>query len=306
MSKVDIKIYKIAETRLCRDEARKWLDDKGVAKNFELPEGATEADILIGLAGKRCYNSFPAEGSGYLNPNITKIRYDWAEYIDNILASGHGSVLEHVSFTFAIENVSRVFTSEMNRHRVGWAISEGSLRYIRFGVDVPYWEPKLIQGPDVLGKPEQIALGEYSYEILLDILQGHDGQKMELETLDHKKEASRILFERHFDNMRLWYTLLEIIWKDELSPSSKFKQKKELTSLFRRGIGMGCATGGIWTGNVRALRHVLTMRCSVAAEEEIAYVFSTIAKMMVEEQPALFGDFKQDESGYWAPTYVKV
>ena len=48
-----------------------------------------------------------------------------------MLASGHGSVLEHASFTFAFRDVSRVFTHELVRHRAGSAFSQESLRYVR-------------------------------------------------------------------------------------------------------------------------------------------------------------------------------
>ena len=57
--------------------------------------------MLIALAGKRCYQSFQTS----LNPNITRIRKDYVTYFDNILASGHGSVLEHSVYNFAIEKL---------------------------------------------------------------------------------------------------------------------------------------------------------------------------------------------------------
>jgi thymidylate synthase (FAD) len=59
------------------------------------------------------------------------VREDQGEYLDNVLASGHGSVLEHVSYTFAFRDVSRVFTHELVRHRAGSAFSQESLRYVR-------------------------------------------------------------------------------------------------------------------------------------------------------------------------------
>ena len=48
------------------------------------------------------------------------------------------------------------------------------------------------------------------------------------------------------------------------------------------------------------------MRASEAAEEEIAYVFGKIAKLMAQEEPMLFGDFSENENGFWAPKYPKV
>lgn len=307
MATVPIGIFRVAHTVVDRDEVKRWLKFVGVSDEYELPEdgGVSNPALLIALAAKRCYKSFEANPA--LNPNLTQIRKDWAEYLDNVMKVGHGSVLEHAVFTFAFENVSRVFTGEMNRHRAGWAISEGSMRFIRFSEDVPYWEPDSIQGPDVLAEADAIGVGELDWDALLEALRGEYGrEKLVLTTVEEKKHATRMLFARHFENMREWYAVLEEIWKDELAPESKFAQKKELTSLFRRGIGMGCATGGVWSGNVRALRHVITMRCEPAAEEEILHVFSRVAKMMAEKEPMLFGDFTQDEKGFWRPKYRKV
>ena len=73
--------------------------------------------------GVWCGNCYRSWEPG-LNPNVTRIRTDQAKYLENILASAHGSVLEHVSFTFVLHNVSRVFTHEVVRHRPGVAMWE--------------------------------------------------------------------------------------------------------------------------------------------------------------------------------------
>src|SRR5580693_9415570 len=138
MSNVNTEVFNIAKTQVYRVAVQKWLDYLG-ANEYEIPSEETTTDpaLLIALAAKRCYMSFQPG----LNPNVTKVRKDMVDYIDNILASGHGSVLEHSVYTFAIEGCSRVFTGEMNRHRAGWAISEGSMRFIRFDKDIPWWMP---------------------------------------------------------------------------------------------------------------------------------------------------------------------
>ncbi|MGM0904239.1 MAG: FAD-dependent thymidylate synthase [Bacillota bacterium] len=50
-----------------------------------------------------------------------------------IVRSGHSSTLEHVSFTFAIEGVSRALLAQLTRHRVGFSYSVQSQRYVKFG-----------------------------------------------------------------------------------------------------------------------------------------------------------------------------
>lgn len=52
-----------------------------------------------------------------------------------IVRSKHLSTLEHLSFTFAIEGVSRSLLAQLTRHRVGFSFSVQSQRYVRFGSD---------------------------------------------------------------------------------------------------------------------------------------------------------------------------
>lgn len=299
---VPIEIFNIGRTEVDRNEVRRWLDFLG-ADGCPIPseETVTNPALLVALAAKRCYKSFE-EG---LNPNVTKIRRDYGEYLDNVLASGHGSVLEHSVYTFAIENVSRVFTGEMNRHRAGWAISEGSMRYIRFE-DIPYWLPTSIQGPEPL---EGVgAADNYVDDLIadpttkLEDFAAEDGLDV---TLDLRKQLTRAVFRRAFTEMEACYGLMLKLWDMDESHHD-FHYKKKVTSMMRRIIGMGVASGGVWTGNIRALRHVITTRCSEAAEEEILHVFTRIAKRMAEKEPMMFGDFTETEEGFWVPKYVKV
>ena len=269
---VEIGIFFIGKTEVNRHEVEKWMDHIGANEYDPDFDVKTDAELLTELAGRRCYMSFQRG----LNPNVTKIRDDIAEYIENILKSGHGSVLEHATYTFAIEGVSRVFTGEMNRHRAGFAISEGSMRYIRFE-NIPWWLPPSMRVS--VNDSEELAI---------------------------KKKRTKSVVDAAFADAEKHYQQLQYIWKDELAETSKFHGKKQITSMMRRIIPMGVASGGIWTGNIRALRHVLTMRTTPHAEEEICYVFSNIMKRIKDMEPLLFGDFTQDEFGFFAPKYVKV
>lgn len=284
--KVQIRCYPIARTAIDEDQVYQWLDTIG-AQEYNLPDdNVTDEEINIGLAAKRCYMSFEPG----LNPNVTKVRKEWHDYFDNILKSGHGSVLEHSSWTWAIEGCTRVFTAEMNRHRAGVGISEGSMRYIRL-TDIPYWEPPSIQGE------EWDEAGAY----IQGLSPESDTSSL---TLDQKRAVTRAIFFSAFCDAEFWYRTLLDLWKEELEQD--FSMKKKLTSMMRRIIPIGVSTGVVYTINMRALRHIITMRSSPAAEEEIATVASIIAKEMSQSCPNLFGDFRQDENGYWRPEYVKV
>ena len=107
----------------------RWLELHG-------GEGASDAELLIEFAGRCCYRSWEPG----LNPNVQRVRTDRGEYFANLLASGHGSVFEHASFTFIFHQVSRVFTHELVRHRAGSAFSQESLRYVRL-TDIGFRTP---------------------------------------------------------------------------------------------------------------------------------------------------------------------
>lgn len=271
----EIKVFLIGQSRTNDGQIDEWLTHLDVStearERLFYSDDKTDGEKIVECAGRRCYKSFEPK----LNPNVTKIREDIGEYIENILRVGHGSVIEHATFTFAIENVTRVFTGEMNRHRAGMAISEGSMRYIRY-TDIPYWVPMSIR--ENKGDSEHLAT---------------------------QKAQSRLIFDSAFRSAESFYRELLYIWQDELDEKSQFKAKKEITSMMRRIIPMGVCTGGIWTGNLRALRHIFNMRCAESAEEEILHVACAMLKLMQEAEPNFFKDFKNVE-GYWRPKYAKV
>lgn len=124
-----MKVSIIAETKVDKTVAKQWLLDLGHSEKSIEPylKHEVNAETLITLAGKRCYNSFSPEH----NENISRVRTDINKYIYHILETAHGSVLEHVSFTFAIEDITLVATHELVRHRAGTAFSQQSLRFVR-------------------------------------------------------------------------------------------------------------------------------------------------------------------------------
>lgn len=270
----EIKVFCIARTTVDREAVRAWLDDLG-ANEFEIPDEETVRDpaLLVALAAKQCYMAFQPG----LNPNVNKVRKDMVEYLDNVLKQRHGSVIEHATFTFAVNGCSRVFTGEINRHRAGVAISERSMRYIRYTEkDISFWMPECFRETE-----------------------SDDTQ------IKNKKEQSRNLLTEMFTSQGNAMEQFAEIWKEELDPKSTFHLKKVLTSAFRRCVGMGIATGGVWTLNLRALRHTIALRTDPSAEEEIAHIFKKIGAIMLKELPEIFGDFKE-ENGAFVPEYWKV
>jgi thymidylate synthase (FAD) len=113
-----------------------WLDRR-IAEAGGAPN---PGELLVEFGGRACYRSWEPG----LNPNVTQVRADQREYFENILRSAHGSVLEHASYTFALRDVSRVFTHELVRHRAGSAFSQESLRYVRL-TDVGFRVPPALE-----------------------------------------------------------------------------------------------------------------------------------------------------------------
>ena len=100
----------------------------------------TAGEILVEFAGRACYRSWEPG----LNPNVTRIRTERGAYFANILSSGHGSVIEHANYSFALREVSRVATHEIVRHRAGSAFSQESLRYVRL-TDIGFRIPPALE-----------------------------------------------------------------------------------------------------------------------------------------------------------------
>jgi thymidylate synthase (FAD) len=124
-------VHLIARPQLDLDGMRAYLADVGGESWLERRLGeeqqASPGEMLVEFGGRACYRSWEPG----LNPNVTRVRTDRDEYFANILRSAHGSVLEHANYSFALRNVSRVFTHELVRHRAGSAFSQESLRYVR-------------------------------------------------------------------------------------------------------------------------------------------------------------------------------
>jgi len=267
----DISVQLIANSTLNREAALYWIRGQLGFLDYELPDGDPIAHVVM-CAAKRCYNAFDLGQ----NKNLTKVRHDLAPHIANVVSSAHGSVLEHVTFTFAIEGITRVLTGELNRHRAGVAISEGSGRYIRFNDDIAYRLPT--------------------------VFRPHKGDSVALEA---KRGASADIMEDAFAVQADYYRQLEEIWADELA-GTDFHTKKELTSAMRRIIGIGYCTGGVWTFNARALRHVICLRSAEGAEEEIRELAKLLYQAAEPVSPLLFADMHLNANGVIETKYPKI
>ena len=145
MHETSPSVHLLARPSINLDGMRSYLADVGGASwldtRLEESSGSPNGgELLVEFGGRACYSSWEPG----LNVNVTRVRTDRREYFENLLRSAHGSVLEHASYSFALRNVSRVFTHELVRHRAGSAFSQESLRYVRL-TDIGFRVPPALE-----------------------------------------------------------------------------------------------------------------------------------------------------------------
>ena len=84
-----------------------------------------EPEKTVAMSARLCYSPI---GAAQLEEKITDEQA--AKLVRKLVEMGHFSTLEHVSFTFAIEGVSRVLTHQLVRHRIA-SYSQQSQRYVK-------------------------------------------------------------------------------------------------------------------------------------------------------------------------------
>jgi thymidylate synthase (FAD) len=82
-----------------------------------------EPEQVVAAAARLCYSA------SSIDQLLEKSRTDREVFLEKILALGHLSVLEHASFTFGIEGISRACSHQLVRHRLA-SYSQQSQRYV--------------------------------------------------------------------------------------------------------------------------------------------------------------------------------
>ncbi len=104
-----------------------------------------EPERAVAMSARLCYSAVGAEE---LEQSMPEAQVD--KLIAKLSEMGHLSTFEHVSFTFAIEGISRVLTHQLVRHRIA-SYSQQSQRYVgEHGFEY-------IMPPTVAARPEAKA-----------------------------------------------------------------------------------------------------------------------------------------------------
>ena len=179
---VEPKVFLVGETQIIADGFDAYLAEIG-ASDWSTTNCISEAEELVEAGGRLCYRSWKPG----MNVNVTKVREGNDIYLDNILKSKHGSVMEHAQINFILHNVTRVLTHEIVRHRVGCAISQESMRYVRL-TDLPFWEPEwAIEDTELHTRNELILLQLEEHQLWMA---QHFGLDKESISFDEKKKKT--------------------------------------------------------------------------------------------------------------------
>ena len=92
----------------------------------------------IAMAGKLCYSK------SNISDILEKMTSEQTEaFVNRLVSYGHESPLEHVSFTFAVEGISRACSHQIVRHRIA-SYSQQSQRYVDLKETFDYVTPKIL------------------------------------------------------------------------------------------------------------------------------------------------------------------
>ncbi len=117
---------------------RKKADSTGDIVKVSLLSSTPDPEKAVTVAAKLCYsNSTIAE----LEDKVREISVE--KFLDKILSMGHNSILEHASFSFGIDGISRVTSHQLVRHRVA-SYSQQSQRYVNLASSDEYVVPDSI------------------------------------------------------------------------------------------------------------------------------------------------------------------
>ncbi|MDQ3740930.1 MAG: FAD-dependent thymidylate synthase [Actinomycetota bacterium] len=174
------RLYVVARPTLDEAEIAAFLANE--ERSWRRTDGATGPEELLELAGRVCYLSFGVAQSGRSN----------AEYIARLVDQGHESVLEHATWSFLLTGVSRGFTHQFVRHRIGFSFSQLSQQY-HDESDADAVMPEVVRRDEESAElfNEAVDHGQRAYRALLARLESTAGEREDRERLRLIRTAAR-------------------------------------------------------------------------------------------------------------------
>ena len=210
-----------------------------------------DPERTVAAAAKLCYSS---SGINQLNDSLTDEKA--ASFVEMLSEIGHESPIEHASFTFGIEGVSRSLLAQITRHRMA-SFSVKSQRYVREG-SFEYVTP-----PEIAAEPEAKKIYD---EIMADDQERYD-------------RLAVILKEKHIKTF-----ISE--GKDEKT-AARLAEKKAIEDA-RFVLPNACETQMVMTMNARSLMNFFKVRCCRRAQWEIQDVANQMLALVSAVAPNIF------------------
>ena len=202
-----------------------------------------DPEKIIASAAKLCYSSSDIES---LMNGLTTEKVE--SFIKKLADLGHQSPLEHCSFTFGIEGVSRALTHQLVRHRIA-SYSQKSQRYV-------------VEGQFEYVTPPEIKADEEAHRIFIEAME-HDANTYNM--LVHRLKT------RYING-----------GMDEISATKKAIEDARFV------LPNACETKIIATMNIRTLLHFFEERCCSRAQWEIRHMANMMLNICKEVAPNLF------------------
>jgi thymidylate synthase (FAD) len=117
--------------------------------NVKLLKSTKDSEKMCAVAAKLCYSTAKIDD---INENLTTDKVK--DLLSKVISSGHHSILEHASFTFGVDGVSRALLTQLTRHRIA-SFCVQSQRYVKFKSGIDFVFPKTI-------KKDKTLLDKYS------------------------------------------------------------------------------------------------------------------------------------------------
>ena len=245
--------------------------------NVKLIAYTPSPEQLISAAAKTCYSAADVNTLlDGLDEEKTK------SYLTMLTEIGHESPIEHASFTFAIEGVSRSLLAQITRHRMA-SFSVQSQRYVR----------------------------EYGFEFVLP---------HEIEAVPEAKEAFLKAMEEDQKTYEKLTAILEerhrqtFLSEGFSEKEARRRAEKKAIEDARYVLPNACATKMVMTANARSLHNFFRLRCCNRAQWEIRELAEEMYRQVYAVAPTLFrkagpsctcGDCSEDKMTCGHPQEVR-
>lgn len=220
--------------------------------NVDLLQYTPNPELAVALAARLCYSS---AGIADLREKLSAS--DIEKFLDRIMSLGHHSVLEHASFTFGIDGISRVTSHQLVRHRIA-SFSQQSQRYVSLKDRLQAVTPPTIAKNAAMQQRFEQAMSDLQniYNEMVDAgIPAEDARYI----LPNAAKTNIIVTMnarelRHFFELRCCERAQ---WEIREMTVEMLKLAKQAAPVIFRDAGPGCVTGSCPEG---------TLTCGKAAE----------------------------------------